>query len=109
MITESWYKRFGSRASDTSKINFKGVHQTGSTPPEGKVPSSFVTEVFSPTFLPELTLKSALDGVATPGKTIQPLPAEVVKAPNEPGINCQKCEPPADLYKLTKVEPTVKP
>ena len=77
--------------------------------PDGKVPSSFVTEVFSPTFLPELTLKSALDGVPTPGKTIQPLPAEVVKAPNEPGINCQKCEPPADLYKLTKVEPSVKP
>jgi ribose transport system substrate-binding protein len=77
--------------------------------PDGKVPSSFVTEVFSPEFLPELSLKSALDGVPTPGKTIQPLPAEVVKAPNEPGINCQKCEPPADLYKLTKVEPTVKP
>jgi sulfopropanediol 3-dehydrogenase len=30
----------------------------------------------------------------------------VVKAPNEPGINCQKCEPPADLYKLTKVAMT---
>jgi hypothetical protein len=27
-------KRFGSGASDTSKINFKGVHQTGSTPNE---------------------------------------------------------------------------
>src|SRR4029077_3746936 len=25
-------KRFGNGASDTSKINFKGVHQTGSTP-----------------------------------------------------------------------------
>ena len=68
-----------------------------------------MTEVFSPEFLPELSLKSALDGVPTPGKTIQPLPADVMKAPNEPGINCQKCEPPADLYKLTKVEPTVKP
>jgi ribose transport system substrate-binding protein len=77
--------------------------------PDGKVPSSFVTEVFSPEFLPELSLKSALDGAPTPGKTIQPLPAEVVKAPNEPGINCQKCDPPADLYKLTKIEPTVKP
>ena len=30
-------KRFGSGASDTSKINFKGVHQTGSTPPCGSV------------------------------------------------------------------------
>jgi ABC-type sugar transport system ATPase subunit len=54
-------------------------------------------------------LSGGVDGAPTPGKAIQPLPAEVVKAPNEPGINCQKCEPPADLYKLTKVEPTVKP
>jgi ribose transport system substrate-binding protein len=78
--------------------------------PEGKVPSSFVTEVFNPELLPELTLKSALEGEATPGATIQPLPANaVVQAPDEPGINCQKCKAAADLYKLTKVEPTVKP
>ncbi|MEJ8569959.1 sugar ABC transporter substrate-binding protein [Microbaculum marinum] len=78
--------------------------------PDGKVPSSFVTEVFNPELLPELSLTSALDGEPTPGATIQPLPADVVvKAPNEPGINCQRCEPPADLYKLTKIEPTVKP
>lgn len=77
--------------------------------PEGKVPSSFVTEVFNPVLLPELTLSSALEGKPTPGATIQPLPAEVVKAPNEPGINCQSCEPPADLYKLTDVTATVKP
>jgi ribose transport system substrate-binding protein len=77
--------------------------------PEGVVPSSFVTQVFDPVLLPELTLKSALEGAATAGATIQALPEEVVKAPNEPGINCQHCEPPADLYKLTKVEPTVKP
>lgn len=77
--------------------------------PDGKVPSSFVTEVFNPELLPELSLASALEGKPTPGATIQPLPAEVVKAPNEPGINCQRCEPPADLYKLTDVEPTVKP
>lgn len=76
--------------------------------PEGVVPSSFVTEVFNPTLLPELTLQSALEGKPTDGATIQPLPAEVKKAPNEPGINCQKCSPPADLYKLTKIEPTVK-
>lgn len=76
--------------------------------PEGVVPSSFVTEVFNPTLLPELTLQSALEGKPTDGATIQPLPAEVKKAPNEPGINCQKCNPPADLYKLTKIEPTVK-
>jgi ribose transport system substrate-binding protein len=77
--------------------------------PEGVVPSSFVTEVFNPTFLPELTLQSALEGKPTDGATIQPLPAEVKKGPNEPGINCQKCEAAPDLYKLTKVEPTVKP
>jgi ribose transport system substrate-binding protein len=74
--------------------------------PEGVVPSSFVTEVFNPVLLPELSLKSALEGVPTEGATIQPLPEEVVPGTNEPGINCQHCEPPADLYKLTKVEPT---
>jgi ribose transport system substrate-binding protein len=73
------------------------------------VPSSFVTEVFNPELLPELSLLSALEGKPTPGATIQPLPAEIVKAPNEPGINCQNCEPPADLYKLTKIQPTVSP
>jgi ribose transport system substrate-binding protein len=77
--------------------------------PDGKVPSSFVTEVFNPELLPELSLASALEGKPTPGATIQPLPAEVTKAPNEPGINCQRCEPPADLYKLTDVKPTVQP
>jgi ribose transport system substrate-binding protein len=77
--------------------------------PDGKVPSSFVTEVFNPELLPELSLASALEGKPTPGATIQPLPAEVTKAPNEPGINCQQCEPPADLYKLTDVTATVKP
>jgi ribose transport system substrate-binding protein len=78
--------------------------------PDGKVPSSFVTEVFNPELLPELSLISALDGEPTPGATIQPLAADVVvAAPNEPGINCQRCEPPADLYKLTKIKPTVKP
>jgi ribose transport system substrate-binding protein len=77
--------------------------------PESVVPNSFVTEVFNPVYLPELSIQSALEGKPTPGATIQPLPAEVPKAANEPGINCQKCEPPADLYKLTKVEPTVNP
>jgi len=76
--------------------------------PADKVPNSFVTEVFNPVLLPELSLRSALEGEPTPGATIQPLPADaVVIGPNEPGINCQDCEPPADLYKLTKVEPSV--
>lgn len=74
--------------------------------PADKVPNSFVTEVFNPVLLPELSLRSALEGEPTPGATIQPLGADaVVLGPNEPGINCQDCEPPADLYKLTKVEP----
>lgn len=78
--------------------------------PDGKVPTSFVTEVFNPELLPELSLASALEGMPTPGATIQPLPADaVVAAPNEPGINCRRCDPPADLYSLTKVEPTVQP
>ena len=60
--------------------------------------------------LPELSLASALEGKPTAGATIQPLPADaVVEAPNEPGINCKNCKPPANLYHLTKVEPTVKP
>jgi ribose transport system substrate-binding protein len=75
--------------------------------PEGKVPDSFVTEVFEATLLPELSLETALKGEPTPGATIQPLPATVEAAPDEPGINCQKCEPPANLYHLTKIEPTV--
>ena len=77
--------------------------------PKDKVPSSFVTEVFNPDLLPELSLQSALEGKPTPGKTIQPLPAEVKTAPDAPGINCSSCKAPADEYKLTKIEPTVKP
>ena len=77
--------------------------------PTTLVPTSFVTEVLNPVLLPELSIESALNGTPVAGATIQPLPAEVVTAPNEPGINCQDCEPPADLYKLTKVEATVQP
>jgi ribose transport system substrate-binding protein len=75
--------------------------------PEGKVPDSFVTEVFEPKLLPELSLETALKGVPTPGATIQPLPAQVDAAPNEPGINCQRCEPAPNLYHLTKIEASV--
>jgi len=75
--------------------------------PEGKVPDSFVTEVFEANLLPELSLETALKGEPTPGATIQPLPAAVEAAPNEPGINCQKCDPAPNLYHLTKIEPTV--
>jgi ribose transport system substrate-binding protein len=33
----------------------------------------------------------------------------VKQAPDAPGINCSSCKAPADEYKLTKIEPTVKP
>ncbi len=78
--------------------------------PAGKVPDSFVTEVFNPVLLPELSLASALKGEPTLGATIQPLTADAVRqGANEPGINCQKCAPPADLYKLTKLKASVQP
>ncbi len=73
------------------------------------MPDSFVTEVFEPTLLPELSLVTALDGKPTPGATIQPLPAEVHAAPDTPGINCQKCSAAKDEYALTKVKATVQP
>ena len=57
--------------------------------------------------LPELNIDSALNGTPVKGATIQPLPAEIVKAANEPGINCGRCEAAKDQYKLTKVAPTV--
>jgi ribose transport system substrate-binding protein len=77
---------------------------------EDKVPSSFVSEVFNPELLPELTLTSALDGEPTPGATIQLLPEGAVKlAPDMPGVNCRECEAPEGLYELTKIEATVQP
>ncbi len=78
--------------------------------PSTRVPDSFNTEVFDPVLTPELSLNSALNGTPTPGATIHPLPADIIKeAPNVPGVNCQHCEAPADLFKLTKVSATVKP
>ena len=77
--------------------------------PPSKVPTSFVSEVLNPVLLPEVNVESALNGTPVPGATIQPLPAEVAAAGNEPGINCARCEAPADLYKLTKIEATVQP
>lgn len=75
------------------------------TLPAGTVPDSFVTEIFNPVLLPEISLQSATDGKATPGATIQPLPQDAAQAAgNEPGVNCAKCEPTPDLYKLTKIQ-----
>ncbi|WP_284946537.1 sugar ABC transporter substrate-binding protein [Acidisoma cladoniae] len=75
--------------------------------PPGKVPDSFVTEIFNPTLTPELSIASALEGKPTPGATIQPLPANdyFKGAPNVPGIDCNHCEGPANPYPLTKVTP----
>jgi ribose transport system substrate-binding protein len=77
--------------------------------PATLVPDSFNTEIFDAVLTPEISLVSALKGEPTPGATIQPLPAYLKEAPNVPGINCAKCEAPADLYKLTRVQPTVQP
>jgi ribose transport system substrate-binding protein len=73
--------------------------------PESKVPSSFVTEVLDPVRLPELSIQSAVDGTPVKGATIQPLPKEVKQAANAPGINCEKCDAPADAYKPYKIKP----
>lgn len=77
--------------------------------PPSKVPTSFVSEVLNPELLPEVNVESALNGTSVEGAEIQPLPAEVTEAANEPGINCTRCDAPEDLYKLTKVEATVQP
>jgi ribose transport system substrate-binding protein len=77
-------------------------------PPE-KVPSSFVSEVLNPVLLPEVNVESALNGTPVAGASIQPLPADVTPASNQPGINCNPCDASPDIYKLTKVEATVKP
>ncbi|MNN66736.1 hypothetical protein D3C81_1823280 [compost metagenome] len=75
------------------------------TLPEGTVPDSFVTEIFNPVLLPEISLQSATEGMPTPGATIQALPVDAAHAAsNEPGVNCAKCDTPADIYKLTKVQ-----
>jgi ribose transport system substrate-binding protein len=75
--------------------------------PASKVPSSFVSEAFNEKLVPEITLRSVLDGTPTPGATIQPLPAGELfpPAPNLPGISCTNCQPPANPYPLTKVKP----
>ncbi|MFC5386664.1 sugar ABC transporter substrate-binding protein [Aquamicrobium segne] len=94
--------------ADTVKICEGDIYEDGCNVfPSSRVPSSFVSEVLSQELLPEVNIESALNGTPVEGATIQPLPAEIIEAANEPGINCTRCEAPADLYKLTKVEPTV--
>ncbi len=76
--------------------------------PTGRVPSSFVTEVFDPVLVPEISLVSALNAIPTGGMTIQPIPKDAIKeAPSVPDINCEDCQSPADLFKVN--EALVKP
>lgn len=73
--------------------------------PRDKVPDSFFVTVFTPAeLLPELSLVSALEGKPTPGATIQKITATLQPQPNTPGVNCEKCSAPPDLYKVTKVK-----
>lgn len=73
------------------------------------VPDGFSAEIYNKTTLPEVSLDAVLTGNPTPGATIQPLPADIHVAADEPGINCSKCKAAPDQYKLTVVTPTVKP
>ncbi len=77
--------------------------------PKSKVADSFFDEVFNPEILPELSLTAALYGKPTPGMRIHKLTNPIVAAPNEPGITCDRCTPPPNLYHLTKVRPTILP
>jgi ribose transport system substrate-binding protein len=77
--------------------------------PKDKAPPTLFDNVFNQTLLPELTLVSALEGKPTPGATIQKLPAEMTRADDTPGLNCQTCKPPAEPYRLTLIKPTVTP
>ena len=75
----------------------------------GLVPDGFSTEIYNKVTLPEVSLDAVLTGKPTPGATIQPLPAAIHQAADEPGINCSNCKAAADEYKLTVVKATVKP
>jgi ribose transport system substrate-binding protein len=73
--------------------------------PKDKVPDTFFVTVFGPPeLLPELSLTAALEGKPTPGARIQKITWAVEEQPNTPGVNCEKCTPPKDLYKVTKVK-----
>lgn len=74
--------------------------------PSDKVPNSFVTEVFNPTLLPEISLDSALKGTPTPGVTIQPIPKDAIKeAPLTLGINVETGSEPEYKVNETLVKP----
>lgn len=88
--------------------------------PSKLVPDSFVTEIFQPQLLPEISIPSALQGTATPGQRIHTIPVSLIKeAPPDPGIDClagsdyyagfnhikKACVAPKDLYKIYEVQP----
>jgi ribose transport system substrate-binding protein len=74
--------------------------------PADKVPDSFfVTVMWPPELLPELSLTAALEGKPTPGATIQKITAELEPQPDTPGVNCEDCAAAPDLYRVTKVKP----
>jgi len=78
--------------------------------PRDKVPDTlFVSIMDQVDLLPELSLVSVLEGKPTPGATIQKITVELQPQPDTPGINCDKCTAPPDLYRVTKVKQTVKP
>ena len=78
--------------------------------PKDKVPDTlFVSIMDRVELLPELSLTAVLEGKPTPGATIQKITAELFPQPDTPGVNCEKCKAPPDLYKVTKVKPTVLP
>ena len=54
---------------------------------------------------PELSLTAVLEGKPTPGATIQKITWPLEQQPPSPGVNCEKCTPPKDQYKVTKVKP----
>ena len=75
------------------------------TYPKDKVPDTFFVSIMDrPDLLPELSLTAVLEGKPTPGATIQKITWDVQPQPDTPGVNCEKCTPPKDLYKVTKVK-----
>lgn len=76
--------------------------------PDGKVSPLFLDTALDAKYVPELTLSSIQEGTPTPGATIQPLPAPKY-ADSLPGLNCEKCEAPADMYEPNLVTPIAVP
>jgi len=77
--------------------------------PRDKVPDTFFVTVMGqpddPSLLPEMSLTAALEGKPTPGMTIHKITAEIQPQPDTPGVNCENCTAPADLYPVTKIKP----